>query len=118
MRALPEGLGVGIYAYKRRRGGAWALDPDNPRTRSLRGMRNNVLSVGGAEEPLLFAPAAPFVVEGDRGGLVVTALVRKGGDGVGESGRGAESSALELVWSEREGTEGRVAMERGHEEDE
>ncbi len=44
---------------------------------------------GGASEPVLFFPAAPFVVEEDRGGLRVTALL---GRGYGE--------ALTLVWSE------------------
>ena len=54
---------VGVYAYKFRVGGEWAMDPANPRTRSAGGLRNNVVSVGGAQEPILFAPAAPFVVE-------------------------------------------------------
>src|SRR6476469_5965633 len=72
-------LPCGVYAYKLRdAAGRWRLDPENPRTRSKGGVRNNVLCVGGAEEPVLFAPAAPFVTEADRGGLVVAAGLRHG----------------------------------------
>ena len=49
---LPEGA----YAYKLKVDGAWELDEGNPRTRASGPFRNNVLAVGGAEEPLLFAP--------------------------------------------------------------
>src|SRR6185437_11426964 len=83
--ALPEGA----YAYKLKVDGAWELDPSNPRTRASGAFRNNVLAVGAASEPLLFAPAAPFVFEEDRGGLVVIAGVRRG-----------EGDRLDVLWSE------------------
>ena len=53
--------------------------------------RNNVLAVGHvADEPLLFAPAAPFLFQDDGGALVVTCGVRR------EHARGA----LDVLWSE------------------
>jgi len=88
-------LGHGVYAYKLRVDGEWMLDAHNPRTRSVGGSvggvdgyRNNALVVVGAPEPLLFAPAPPFVYEDD-GGLVVTAALRKG-----------HGQALTLFWAE------------------
>jgi 1,4-alpha-glucan branching enzyme len=61
--ALPRGA----YAYKLKVDGAWELDASNPRTRGAGVFRNNVLAVGAAAEPILFAPAAPFVFLEDRG---------------------------------------------------
>jgi glycosidase/MoaA/NifB/PqqE/SkfB family radical SAM enzyme len=81
---LSVSLPAGVYAYKLQLSsvssppGAWALDPSNPRTRSALGHRNNVLSVGGAPEPLLFAPAPPFIVEEEGGGILVRAALRRG----------------------------------------
>ncbi len=71
-------LSPGVHAYKLRVGGHWTLDLDNPRTRGRGPHRNNVLSIGGAPEPLLFAPAPPFVHEPEEGGLVVVAALRRG----------------------------------------
>jgi cyclomaltodextrinase / maltogenic alpha-amylase / neopullulanase len=71
-------LPVGVYQYKFLLDGSrWVLDPDNPRTRSDGGARNSVLAVGGAPEPLLFAPAPPWVEELERGGLRLLVGVRK-----------------------------------------
>lgn len=81
---LRASLPIGVYAYKLKVSkeahieGEWKLDPSNPRTRGTAGYQNNVLSVGGAPEPLLFAPAPPFVVEGEGGGLVIRAALRRG----------------------------------------
>jgi cyclomaltodextrinase len=68
----------GVYAYKLKVDDVWTLDPGNARTRSRGGARNNVLVVGGAAEPLVFAPSLPFVFEEDSGELVVTAALRRG----------------------------------------
>ncbi len=80
-RVLPEGtfsasLPPGLYAYKARFGDAW-LEPGG-RTRSVGGVRNEVLVVGGAEEPLLFAPGAPCVSEDLDGTLRVFVGLRRG----------------------------------------
>lgn len=96
---LSASLPAGVYAYKLRVSPAspsslaferaWTLDPSNPRTRSANGFRNNIISVNGAPEPLLFAPAPPFVVEEERGGLTIRAALRRGfGEG------------LAVVWEE------------------
>ena len=83
--ALPRGA----YAYKLKVDGAWELDASNPRTRGAGVFRNNVLAVGAAAEPILFAPAAPFVFLEDRGGLVVIAGLRRGA-----------GLRLDVLWSE------------------
>ncbi|HZF50583.1 MAG TPA: alpha-amylase family glycosyl hydrolase [Polyangiaceae bacterium] len=81
---LSASLPAGVYAYKLRLSApgsnddAWALDPSNPRTRAALGYRNNVLSVGGAPEPVLFAPGPPFVAPEEGGGLIVRAALRRG----------------------------------------
>jgi glycosidase/MoaA/NifB/PqqE/SkfB family radical SAM enzyme len=100
--ALPEGA----YAYKLVVDGAWELDGANPRTRASGVFRNNVLAVGAAEEPLLFAPAPPFAYEEDGGGVVITCGLRRG-----------EGEAVEVLWTEdpRAG-EQRTRMERVGEE--
>jgi glycosidase len=82
-------LSAGVHAYKLRVGGHWTLDLDNPRTRAKGLHRNNVLSIGGAPEPLLFAPAPPFVHEPEAGGLVVVAALRKG-----------HGERLAVIWDE------------------
>src|SRR5579859_7630611 len=74
---LDVDLAVGVYAYKFLVDGAWTLDPCNPRTRSTDGHRNNVLVVCGTDEPVLHAPAPPFLTEMDGGGLRVVAAVRR-----------------------------------------
>jgi glycosidase/MoaA/NifB/PqqE/SkfB family radical SAM enzyme len=93
---LPEGaarleLPDGVYAYKLKIDGLWTLDAENPRTRTYGEHRNSVLSVGGAPEPILFAPAAPFVIDDGRGVIVTAALRRGSGD------------KLAVRWSEGEG---------------
>ncbi|MDC3953706.1 alpha-amylase family glycosyl hydrolase [Polyangium jinanense] len=96
-------LPVGVYSYKLRAGGHWSLDLDNPRTRSRDRIRNSVLSVGGAPEPLLFAPAPPFVVRApEEDHLIVSAGLRRG-----------HGEHLRLLW---EG--GEIEMTRVAEEDE
>jgi cyclomaltodextrinase len=71
-------LPVGVYRYKLRVDGQWRLDPGNPRTRSVLGQRNNLLGVGAAPEPLVFAPALPFVFVDERGTVGLSAALRKG----------------------------------------
>jgi cyclomaltodextrinase / maltogenic alpha-amylase / neopullulanase len=101
-------LGPGAYAYKLRIDGVWTLDPSCARTRSEGGHRNGVACEGATPEPLLFAPAAPFVVEAARGGLRVHAALRKGAPG-----------APVVTWTEREGDALSVTtMARAAEEDE
>lgn len=80
-RVLPEGvfqtdLPAGLFAWKARVDGAW-LEPSG-RSRSVNGVRNEVLSVGGTPEPVLFAPAAPCVQEQADGTIRVFAALRKG----------------------------------------
>ncbi len=102
---------VGVYAYKLHVGGEasganWELDPENPRTRSRGGVRNNVLVVGGADEPILHAPVSPFVaVEGD-GRLSIRAALRRGhGEGLvvrWEEGAGTRDEGMRVVAQEDE----------------
>ncbi len=100
-------LPVGVYSYKLRAGGQWSLDLDNPRTRSRDRIRNSVLSVGGAPEPLLFAPAPPFVLQApENGRFVVTAGLRRG-----------HGEVLRFAW-ESDDARGEVDMTRFAEEDE
>ena len=80
-RVLPDGtfcasVPPGLYAYKARLADAW-VEPRG-RTRSVGGVRNEVLVVGGAEEPLLFAPGAPCVSEDLDGTLRVFVGLRRG----------------------------------------
>ncbi len=80
-RPLPDGtfsasVPPGLYAYKARLADAW-VEPRG-RTRSVGGVRNEVLVVGGAEEPLLFAPGAPCVSEDLDGTLRVFVGLRRG----------------------------------------
>lgn len=76
-------LEPGVYAYKfRHDDGSWHLDPGNPRTVCDRGQRNSVLVVGGTAEPLLHAPAAPFLSLDERGLLRVRAALRRSADPV------------------------------------
>lgn len=70
---------AGAYDYKFSvADGEWELDAHNARTRSWLGARNSLLVVEGAEEPLLHAPALPWVFVGDDGRVCVRAGVRKG----------------------------------------
>lgn len=106
-------LPTGVYQYKLRvtdTSGAtvWSLDPTNDRTRSANRLRNSVLTVGGAPEPWLFAPAPPWIEELDRGGLRLLVGVR----------RSFEPDTA-IVWSEDGGrTWTRTKGERAFDEDE
>ncbi|MBX3157890.1 MAG: radical SAM protein [Deltaproteobacteria bacterium] len=100
-------LPPGAYQYKFRRGDDWLLDPDNPRTRSRDGARNSLLVVDGAGEPVLHAPARPFVFEEDDGRICVRAGLRAPEGG----------AALELRWDEGAGVR-RQAMRVVAREDE
>lgn len=102
-------LPAGVYAYKLKIDGQWSLHPENPRTWTRGGDENSVLTLGGTNEPVLFAPAPPFVHEEERGGVVVVAGLRRGA-----------GDALALRW--REGGDGearahRSAMTRVTEDD-
>ncbi len=84
---------AGTYVYKvLRSDGAWDLDADNPRTRSVDGVRNSLLVVGGADEPLLHAPAAPYLALADDGRLHVRAGLRR-----------SAGDTLALSWDEGDG---------------
>ncbi|MDI1450552.1 alpha-amylase family glycosyl hydrolase [Polyangium sp. 6x1] len=100
-------LPVGLYSYKLRAGGVWSLDLDNPRTRSRDRIRNSVLSVGGAPEPLLFAPAPPFVVRApEEDHFILIAGLRRG-----------HGDSLRLAWESGD-ERGALEMTRAAEEDE
>ncbi len=82
----------GVYAYKYQLDdGTWLLDPDNPRTRSIDGVQNSLLVVEGAAEPLLHAPAPPWVTRTDDGRLCVRAGLRR------------PANALSIAWDEGHG---------------
>lgn len=102
-------LPCGVYEYKLLVDGAtFRLDPAEPRTRSAAGRRNNLLVVGGAPEPWLFAPAPPWVEALDRGGVRVLAGLRgKGASRIAFSEDGGASwshAALERAFDEDEHT--------------
>lgn len=96
-RAVELSLPDGVYAYKLLVDGRYALDPDGPPSRSREGRRNHLLVVGGAPEPLLFAPAPPYVQLDPRGGVVLHVGLRHGAgarvavrfDEIGRGSRGA-----------------------------
>lgn len=72
-------VGPGAYAYKfRTDDGRWHLDADNPRTRTCDGSQNSLLVIDGTSEPVLHAPAHPFVHLRRDGRLCVRAGLRKG----------------------------------------
>jgi cyclomaltodextrinase len=81
----------GIYAYKLRASRGFFLNRAEPRTTVVGSFVNNVLSVQGAEEPILHAAAPPFVHHPGDGGVVLRAAVRHGA-----------SEGLRVVWSEGE----------------
>jgi glycosidase/MoaA/NifB/PqqE/SkfB family radical SAM enzyme len=95
LQPCPQGLAAtlelpaGVYSYKLCADGAWRLDPDNARTRTRGGHQNSVLSLGGTPEPLLFAPALPWVASDGDGATVVTAALRR-----------AVSGPVHVVWRE------------------
>ncbi|HSO37006.1 MAG TPA: alpha-amylase family glycosyl hydrolase [Labilithrix sp.] len=75
--ATERELPIGVYQYKLRAGDTWTLDAANARTRGDGRSRNNVLVLGGAPEPLLFAASAPWVEELAQGGVRLLVGVRK-----------------------------------------
>lgn len=86
-------LPCGVYQYKFLVDGTeWALDPNEPRTRSPDGTQNNVVVVDGAPEPWLFAPASPWVDAIDRGGVRLLVGIRKTA--------AAARAAPRVAWSE------------------
>src|SRR5678815_1473918 len=99
-------LAPGAYQYKFKAGHDWVLDPRNPRTRAIDGVRNSLVVVDGADEPVLHAPGRPFVHHTDDGRLCVRAGLRRGA-----------GDRLELRWDEGAG-ERRLAMQQVGGEDE
>jgi cyclomaltodextrinase / maltogenic alpha-amylase / neopullulanase len=90
---------IGVYQYKLLVDGSYTLDEPNARTRSAGGRRNNLLVVGGAPEPMLFAPAAPWVEPLDRGGVRVVVGVRRDGERRPEPARLSFSEDQGASWS-------------------
>ncbi|MBL8633572.1 MAG: radical SAM protein [Myxococcales bacterium] len=71
-------LRPGLYSYKLKLpSGTWQLHAENPRTRSVEGLRNNVLSIGGCDEPILHVPVFPDVCAAPDGRLTIRAALRK-----------------------------------------
>jgi len=102
-------LAPGAYEYKLvAPGGTWLFDAANGRTRGLDGRRNNLLVVGGADEPLLHVPAPPFVERAAGGGVVVRAGLRRGATTSGllglrwDEGAGLRAAAMRAVGREDE----------------
>jgi cyclomaltodextrinase len=98
-------LGAGVYEYKLAApGGRWWLDPDNPRTRGAGGVVNSALVVGGSDEPVLHAPAAPWIERRRDGALVVRAALRRGhGESLqlrSDDGAGLRAIAMRAVGGE------------------
>ncbi|MBK8253776.1 MAG: glycogen-binding domain-containing protein [Polyangiaceae bacterium] len=100
-------LETGVFAYKFYGGGQnWWLDPHNHRTRSRNGARNNILVIGGTDEPVLHAPARPFLFVQDSGSVCVRAGLRKGSfhslSVLWDEGEGHRQTPLHIVASEDE----------------
>ena len=101
-------LGPGAYGYKLQLSGSedWRLDPQNPRTRARDSIRNSLLVVGGADEPLIHVPARPWVFFEDDGRLCLRAGLRRGsGERLGirwDEGDGPREAPLALVGAEDE----------------
>lgn len=71
-------LAPGTYEIKLRDpNGTWFVDPAW-RTVTRAGEHNGVLVVGGAEEPVLHAPAAPWLSVANDGRVIVRAALRRG----------------------------------------
>lgn len=113
-------LPVGVYQYKLIADERWTLHEGNPRTRSAAGIRNSMLVVGGAPEPLLFAPASPWIEALDRGGVRVLVGVRRGASARDASTPEASAGVeVRLRFSEDDGaTWSSAAAEPAFEEDE
>src|SRR5204862_455262 len=100
-------VGPGVYEYKLALpGGTRRLDPDNPRTRAHAGVRNNLLVVGGADEPVLHAPAPPWLERGATGTIIVRAALRRtAGESLAvryDEGSGDRQASLRVVAEEDE----------------
>ena len=75
-------LAPGVYAVKAQApGGAWWIDPAW-RTMHDGEVENGALVIGGTEEPVLHAPAAPWLERCDDGSLRVRAGLRRGASAV------------------------------------
>ena len=86
-------LAPGVYRTKLHTTDAeWLLDPHNPRTCARDGVRNNLLVVGGTDEPVMHAPVGPFVFIEDDGRLCLRAGLRRG-----------QGEALTVRWDEGHG---------------
>jgi len=104
-RALPPG----VYEYKFRLGEhQWLLDPRNRRTRARAGSRNSVVVVDGTDEPVLHAPAPPFLFGEDDGRVCIRAGLRHGaGDSLAiawDDGAGFRERAMTAIAREAEHT--------------
>ena len=105
---LPITLPPGIFAWKLLVDGRWQLGDEPSRTRSSGGHQNHLLAVDAAAEPVLFAPGRPWLFEEERGGVTITAGLRRGAGG-----------ALAVVWREPADAEDHVTpMAPDGEEDE
>jgi glycosidase/MoaA/NifB/PqqE/SkfB family radical SAM enzyme len=82
-------LEQGVYGYKLKTSRGYFLNREEPRTLTRDFITNNVLSVGGTPEPLLHAPAPPFVHFASEGGVIVRAMARKW-----------STRTLRVAWSE------------------
>ncbi|MBI5535263.1 MAG: radical SAM protein [Deltaproteobacteria bacterium] len=96
---------AGTYSYKFVAGGsAWQLDLANPRTRATDGNRNSLLVVGGTDEPIMHAPAPPYLHLLDSGELCVRAGLRRGAVDMlrlcWDEGHGMRSAPMALVAEE------------------
>lgn len=70
-------LRPGVYSYKFcLADGHWLLDPSNGRYRTIDGVRNSLLVVGGTEEPVLHAPSPSWVFAEADGRVCVRAGLR------------------------------------------
>jgi cyclomaltodextrinase / maltogenic alpha-amylase / neopullulanase len=71
-------VGPGVYEMKLRdASGAWHVDP-TWRTVTRDGEHNGVLVVGGSDEPVLHAPAPPWLCMHDDGRVTLRASLRRG----------------------------------------
>ncbi len=87
-------LGPGIYAMKAQApGGAWWIDPAW-RTMHDGDVENGALVIGGTDEPVLHAPAPPWLDRGDDGAVIVRAGLRRGARSRGLSVRSDDGAGV------------------------
>ncbi|MCE9579427.1 MAG: radical SAM protein [Deltaproteobacteria bacterium] len=106
-------LGPGVYEIKAREpGGAWWLDPAW-RTRTRDDETNGLLVVGGTGEPVLHAPAAPWLRIADDGRVIVRAGLR--GPGTlrvrSDEGGGPAVTAMACVGRDGDGADAHAWFE-------